>query len=95
MISTPPLHLFSCLRSRPTPPHLKVKVDNFFHLKILRVDIGSDFPEFPPQLTLCDPLSEFSRPLDRRLYLYSPRWDAERMATELYAHAVEVLSKPA
>lgn len=65
------------------------------HQKIFRVDIGPDFPEFPPQLTLCDTLSELSRPLDRRNYLYSPRWDAERMATELYAHAVEAMSKPA
>eukprot|EP00903_Cladosiphon_okamuranus_P008733 g8365.t1 len=74
---------------------MKVKVDNLDHQKILRVDIGPDFPEFPPQLTLCDALSELSRPLDRRNYLFSPRWDAERMATELYAHAVEAMSKPA
>lgn len=70
-------------------------MDNFVHLKILRVDIAPDFPERPPHLTLCDVLSDFSRPLDRRNYLYSPRWDAERMATELYTHAVNVLSSPA
>lgn len=68
-------------------------MENLIHLRMLRVDIGPDFPEFPPQLTLCDSLSDKSWPLDRRDYLYSPRWDAERMATELYAHAVEALSK--
>lgn len=70
-------------------------MDNFVHQKILRVNIGSNFPEYPPQLFLCDALSDFSRPLDTRNCPYSPRWDAERMATELYAHAVDALSKPA
>lgn len=69
-----------------------MKVDNFIHLRILRLDIGPDFPEFPPQMTLCDALSDQSWVLDRRDYLYSPRWDAERMATELYTHAAEALS---
>lgn len=68
-------------------------MDNLIFLRILRVDIGPDFPEYPPQLTLCDSLSEKSWSLDRRDYLYSPRWDAARMATALYAHAVDSLSK--
>ncbi|CAM9332600.1 unnamed protein product [Pylaiella littoralis] len=74
---------------------MKVKVDNnsSFRLRILRIDIGPDFPEFPPQLTLCEALSEQTRLLDRRDYLYSPRWDAERMATELYAHAADTVAR--
>ncbi|CAM9767500.1 unnamed protein product [Ectocarpus sp. 6 AP-2014] len=72
---------------------MKVKVDNLIFLRILRVDIGPDFPNNPPQLTLCDSLSEKCWSLDRRNYRYSPRWDAARMATELYTHAVDSLSK--
>ncbi|CAB1120797.1 unnamed protein product [Ectocarpus sp. CCAP 1310/34] len=72
---------------------MKVKVDNLIFLRILRVDIGPDFPNCPPQLTLCDSLSEKSWSLDRRDYRYSPRWDTARMATALYTHAVDSLSK--
>lgn len=71
----------------------QVKLDNFVHLRTLRLDIGPDFPEFPPHMTLCDALSEQSWPLDRRAYLYSPRWDAERMASELYTHAASTISR--
>lgn len=68
-------------------------MENFIHLRILRLDIGPDFPEYPPQMTLCDALSDQSWPLDRRGYLYSPRWDAERMATELYNHAAAEITR--
>lgn len=70
-----------------------MKVDNFVHLRILRLDIGPDFPQYPPQMTLCDALSDKSWTLDRRNYLYSPRWDPERMVTELYKHAANEIAK--
>lgn len=90
---TPPATLHLDPRRRPCLTTLQVKVDNFVHLKILRVDLGPEFPEYAPQLTLCETLSDWSRPLDRQNTLYSPRWDPERVATALYAHAVDALSK--
>lgn len=48
----------------------------------------SDFPAKPPVMTLRDFLNGgAARDLDRNRYLYSPRWDAHRVATELYDHA--------
>lgn len=71
----------------------QVKLDNLIHLRILRMDIDPDFPEFPPRMTLCDALSDQSWPLDRRSYLYSPRWDTDRMASELYSYAVGAIPR--
>lgn len=86
--SSPPLPSFPSLPALCVAlDSAQVKVNNFVHLRILRLDIGPDFPEYPPHMTLCDGLSKQYWPLDRRAYLYSPRWDAERMATELYAYA--------
>ncbi|CAM9272696.1 unnamed protein product [Discosporangium mesarthrocarpum] len=66
---------------------VKVMVGKLIHLHILRVDINPGFPEERPTMTLMDALKGQSWPLDRQGYRYSPRWDVDRMAQEIFAYA--------
>lgn len=61
---------------------------------VLSVSFGADFPASPPSMSVSD-LSRGTTPhtvhLDRAHYRYSPRWDAKRMAQELYEHAIAAI----
>ena len=66
---------------------LKRKTDAAAYLSILTVEFGKAFPAEPPQMSVRAFTDGGARSLDPRLYRYSPRWDAERMAAELHDHA--------
>mmetsp|Transcript_3543 Transcript_3543/g.10944 ORF Transcript_3543/g.10944 Transcript_3543/m.10944 type:complete len:258 (+) Transcript_3543:184-957(+) len=56
-------------------------------IAIIDLAFGHDFPAKPPTITVRDFRGGDARELDRALYLYSPRWDPTRIATELVDHA--------
>lgn len=69
---------------------VQLKPDDSPRKRIFVIDFRfeADFPAKPPVMTLRDFLKGGdARDLDRNRYLYSPRWDAHRVATELYDHA--------
>lgn len=64
--------------------------------RIILVDVAfanSDFPAKPPILTIRDYREKNAKKeLDRNNYLYSPRWDPTRVASELVDHACQQVS---
>jgi hypothetical protein len=59
------------------------------HIRLVEFTVGVDFPEIPPSIKI----SEFHGPessskLDPSLFRYSPRWPPQRMAEELFQHAL-------
>jgi hypothetical protein len=64
--------------------------------RILRFDIGGDFPASPPRMTLLDPLSNYRQSLAGDGARYSPRWDMDRVVLELMEYVCRsIFNKPA
>ena len=71
---------------------VKVKKGKVSLLRLLEFDLGLEFPEKAPQLSVHEFQSTRSWKLDPILYPYSPRWTPHRMGEELYNHACRELS---
>ncbi|KAJ8599283.1 hypothetical protein CTAYLR_006771, partial [Chrysophaeum taylorii] len=75
-----------------------VRADAAKRLCVIDLTFGQDFPAKPPTMTVRDFRGAMSsgepRELDRLLYLYSPRWDTNRVATELIDHACKQILAP-